>query len=58
VLARTTVDNTGSRRTAAAAGLVRRPNLEREDEGFHAVTLVNHWPHDTHGRLTRHDRDR
>ena len=44
VLAYTTVDNLASQRTAAAAGLVRRPGLEIELNGLHAVVFVSHWP--------------
>ncbi|MGX5654311.1 GNAT family N-acetyltransferase [Geodermatophilus nigrescens] len=40
VLAFTTVDNTGSRRTALAAGLVRRPDLERVIDGHWAVVFT------------------
>ncbi len=43
VLAYTTADNTGSQRTAAAAGLTRRPDLEHELNGRHAVVFVSHW---------------
>ena len=45
VLARTTLDNTGSQRTAAAAGLVRRQDLEKVDpHGVYEVIFVSHWP--------------
>ncbi|SHF82962.1 GNAT family N-acetyltransferase [Geodermatophilus nigrescens] len=40
VLAFTTVDDTGSRRTALAAGLVRRPDLERVVDGHWAVVFT------------------
>ncbi|WP_167761149.1 GNAT family N-acetyltransferase [Geodermatophilus sp. DF01-2] len=43
VLAYTTLDNIASQRTAAAAGLVRRPDLEVELNGLHAVVLVSSW---------------
>ena len=39
VLAYTTEDNVGSQRTAAAAGLVRRPDLEQELDGRWAVVF-------------------
>ena len=45
VLAYTTLDNVGSQRTAVAAGLVRRPELEFELRGHRAVVFVSHWPH-------------
>ena len=45
VRARTTLDNFGSQRTAAAAGLVRRQDLEKVDaNGIHEVIFVSHWP--------------
>ena len=44
VHAYTTLDNLGSQRTALAAGLVRRPDLEGEHDGIHAVVFVSHWP--------------
>ena len=39
VLAYTTEDNEGSQRTALAAGLVRRPDLEHEVDGLWAVVF-------------------
>ena len=39
VLAYTTEDNAGSQRTALAAGLVRRPDLEHEVDGLWAVVF-------------------
>ncbi len=39
VLAYTTEDNLGSQRTALAAGLVRRPDLEHELDGLWAVVF-------------------
>ena len=44
VHAYTTVGNVASQRTALAAGLVRRPDLEGEHDGIHAVVFVSHWP--------------
>lgn len=44
VMAYTTWDNLGSQRTAAAAGLVRRRDLERELNGLHAVVFAKRWP--------------
>lgn len=44
VLASTTLDNIGSQRTASAAGLVRRPDLEMELSGVHRVVFVSGWP--------------
>ncbi|CAA9419111.1 MAG: hypothetical protein AVDCRST_MAG35-1869 [uncultured Quadrisphaera sp.] len=44
VLARTRPSNTGSIRTALAAGLVRRPDLDAEDETGPAAILVSAWP--------------
>jgi hypothetical protein len=47
VLARTTLDNIGSQRTAASAGLVRRQDLEGVDpNGVYEVILVSHWRSD------------
>lgn len=39
MLARTTEDNEGSQRTAAAAGLVRRRDLEAERNGLWTVVF-------------------
>jgi RimJ/RimL family protein N-acetyltransferase len=44
VVAYTTEDDAGSQRTAIAAGLVRRPDLEHELDGLHAVVLADRWP--------------
>lgn len=41
VLARTRPDNVGSRRTALAAGMVRRTDLEDDDEGGPVVVLAS-----------------
>jgi len=46
VLAYTTHDNVGSQRTAVAAGLTRRPDLELELNGLHAVVFASHWAGD------------
>lgn len=43
VLAYTTLDNIGSQRTAAAAGLTRHTDLELELNGLHAVVFASHW---------------
>lgn len=43
VLARTKADNIPSQRTAIAAGLTRRPDLDRNDGTGHAVILITHW---------------
>jgi len=44
VVAITTLDNTGSQRTAEAAGLARRPQLEHLWRGRWAVVLSSNWP--------------
>ena len=44
VVARTTVDNIPSQRTAAFVGLKRRPDLDRFVDGVHEVILVSSWP--------------
>jgi [ribosomal protein S5]-alanine N-acetyltransferase len=44
VLARTKPKNLPSQRTALAAGLLRRGDLDRHDGTGHAVILVTHWP--------------
>lgn len=44
VLANTTTDNVASQRTAVAAGLHRRPDLEAMWHGRWSVILVSHWP--------------
>lgn len=44
VLARTKPNNIPSQRTALAAGLTRRADLDRDDGTGHAVILVGHWP--------------
>ncbi|MEU5554050.1 GNAT family N-acetyltransferase [Micromonospora sp. NPDC047793] len=41
VLARTTADNLPSIRTAQAAGLVRRPDLDAADDGVWTVVLAS-----------------
>lgn len=46
VLARTKPDNLPSQRTALAAGLTRRAELDRHDGTGHAVVLATHWPTD------------
>ena len=46
VLARTEPANSGSIRTALAAGLVRRPDLEADDETGPTAILVTRWPDD------------
>jgi [ribosomal protein S5]-alanine N-acetyltransferase len=43
VLARTRPENIGSQRTAEAAGLQRRPDLEVDDNAGHIVVLVTPW---------------
>ncbi|MBM7806867.1 hypothetical protein JOD57_002704 [Geodermatophilus bullaregiensis] len=42
MLACTTVDNVALQRTAVAAGLLRRPDLEIELNGLHTVVCVRH----------------
>jgi len=50
VLARTTQENIPSQRTAMAAGLTRRPDLDRDDGAAYAAILVTFWPTDApHG---------
>lgn len=44
VVARTRSENIGSQRTAEAAGLRRRPELEVADRGGPVVVLVTRWP--------------
>jgi ribosomal-protein-alanine N-acetyltransferase len=44
VLARTRSENLGSQRTAEAAGLRRRPDLEVDDDAGHIVVLATDWP--------------
>lgn len=44
VLARTKTGNISSQRTALAAGLNRRADLDRDDGTGHAVILVTDWP--------------
>ncbi|GAA3509085.1 GNAT family N-acetyltransferase [Georgenia daeguensis] len=41
VVARTRPDNVASQRTALAAGMVRRPDLEVDDEAGHVVVLAS-----------------
>lgn len=47
VMARTTKANIASQRTAAAAGLSRRPDLERDVDGIPTVIFVSHWSEPT-----------
>jgi ribosomal-protein-alanine N-acetyltransferase len=49
VLARTRPANIASQRTALAAGLIRRADLDRGDSGGVSTILVSHWPADAHG---------
>lgn len=55
VLAVTTRDNVGSQRTARAAGLVRRPDLEHVWNGRWSVVLASHWPY-PHRAMTLQER--